>query len=110
MLTGLLRKISLVLALAWFIGVVSLIPVTTVSAHAVAQQTATLTVHAPEQVQSGELIHIELTLKDTPNFGGYEAALLYDPGAVEFAGIVQPQNGGRGTVPLVVVHTEAGSA
>lgn len=74
----------------------------------------TLVLEAPGQVKPGQVISIQLTIENAANIAGYEAAVLYDTSAAEFAGIAQHDNPlrqlGRDIIPLTVVHTPAGSA
>jgi CSLREA domain-containing protein len=54
-----------------------------------AERRARLEVQAPAQVAAGAQFELTLVLHEATGFGGYEAALRYDPTAAHFNGLVQ---------------------
>jgi hypothetical protein len=72
----------------------------------------TLEIDAPGQVELGALIKISLRVTQAADIAGYEAAVLYDTSAAEFAGVQQRQNDlkkiGRDVSPLTAVDLPAG--
>lgn len=73
-----------------------------------------LRLSAPAQVGIGQAIPITLTVSGAADLAGYEALVLFDTGAAEFAGLYQLANSisaiGRGIGSLSVATMPAGSA
>jgi CSLREA domain-containing protein len=76
------RLFAIVLAAAAVAGVLLVRPTT-------AERRARLEIQAPAQVAAGTQFEITLVLHEAAGFGGYEAALRYDPAAAHFNGLVQ---------------------
>src|SRR5215212_5862036 len=69
-------------------------------------QPPVLNIEAPEQVEVGERIEIQLVIDHAKDLAGYEAQLLFDTSAAHFSGLHQRDSDlkkfGRDVIPLEV--------
>jgi CSLREA domain-containing protein len=101
------RFLTLALALAALAALFAIRPTA-------AERQARLEVRVPAQVAAGAQFEIALVLHEATDFGGYEAALRYDPAAAHFNGLVHGLEPlaqlGRGIGPLGAVERGDGVA
>ncbi len=96
--------------LGLLLGSLAVIPVTPQTI----QSLPALRVDAPTQAAVGEIINLTLRVEEVADIGGYEATLLFDTAAAEFAGVQQRENDlkqlGRDVGSLAVVDLPTGVA